>query len=65
MVGALLEHLDEALGEAGDRDLAHRTVDRLFTEGNGARFQLELWEKTGNLRDVVVESVRRTAAGAP
>ncbi|MFE5208961.1 glutamate--cysteine ligase [Streptomyces sp. NPDC056600] len=62
VVDALLEHLDEALGDTGDRDLAHRTVDRLFKEGNGARVQWEVWEKTGSLRDVVLESVRRTAA---
>lgn len=65
VVTALLEHIDDSLRANGDRDLAHRTVERLFAEGNGARVQYEVWEKTGSLRDVVLEAVRRTAAGTP
>ncbi|HLL36275.1 MAG TPA: glutamate--cysteine ligase [Streptomyces sp.] len=60
VVGALLEHVEDALKDSGDLDRARETCDRLFREGNGARVQRELLERTDSLREVVAECVRRT-----
>ncbi|MFI9344658.1 glutamate--cysteine ligase [Streptomyces sp. NPDC052773] len=60
VVGALLEHVEDALKDSGDLDRARETCARLFREGNGARVQRELLERTDSLREVVAECVRRT-----
>ncbi|GHB40580.1 putative glutamate--cysteine ligase 2 [Streptomyces viridiviolaceus] len=62
VVRALLEHVGEALAADGDLDRARESAARLLRCGNGARIQRELLERTGNLRDVVTECVRRTQA---
>ncbi|MEU6355516.1 glutamate--cysteine ligase [Streptomyces sp. NPDC047072] len=62
VVRALLEHTEEALADAGDLDDARASCDGLLEHGNGARVQRELLERTGSLRDVVTECVRRTQA---
>ncbi|GGY59275.1 putative glutamate--cysteine ligase 2 [Streptomyces geysiriensis] len=62
VVRALLEHVEEALESCGDLDLAREGTARLLRDGNGARVQRELLERTGSLRDVVTECVRRTQA---
>lgn len=56
----LLEHTGEALTASGDADRAERGVAELLRRGNGAREQRRLLERTGSLRDVVTECVRRT-----
>ncbi|KOV54024.1 carboxylate--amine ligase [Streptomyces sp. AS58] len=60
VVRALLEHTGDALADSGDLDLARASCEALLRHGNGARVQRELLERTGRLRDVVVECVRRT-----
>jgi carboxylate-amine ligase len=60
VVRALLEHAGEALEATGDYDRAHESVAELLRNGNGARVQREVLERTGSLRDVVTECVRRT-----
>ncbi|MET7913787.1 glutamate--cysteine ligase [Streptomyces avermitilis] len=60
VVRALLEHVGDALADAGDLDLAHEALAELLERGNGARVQRELLERTGSLRDTVTECVRQT-----
>lgn len=60
VVRALLEHVEDALVETGDLDRARESVAALLRDGTGADVQRELMERTGNLRDVVTECVRRT-----
>ncbi|MEV5342682.1 glutamate--cysteine ligase [Streptomyces sp. NPDC052676] len=60
VVGALLDHVADALKESGDLDRARETCARLLRDGNGARVQRDVLERTGSLREVVTECVRRT-----
>lgn len=62
VVRALLDHAEEALAATGDLDRVRDGVDELLRHGNGARVQRGLLERTGSLRDVVTECVRRTQA---
>jgi len=55
---AILEHTGDALDS--DHPRAEEAVAELLERGNGARVQRELMERTGSLRDVVTECVRRT-----
>ncbi|WP_030339421.1 glutamate--cysteine ligase [Streptomyces sp. NRRL S-1022] len=57
---SLLEYTGDALTESGDAERAERAVAELLRTGNGAREQRGLLERTGSLRDVVTECVRRT-----
>lgn len=57
---ALLDHVAGALADTGDLGRAREAMEVLLRHGNGARVQRELWERTGNLREVVTECVRRT-----
>lgn len=57
---ALLDHVAEALDDHGDLERAEEGCKLLLREGNGARVQRELLERTGSLRDVVTECVRHT-----
>ncbi|MFK4694269.1 UNVERIFIED_CONTAM: carboxylate-amine ligase [Streptomyces graminofaciens] len=61
VVRALLDHVGDALKGTGDADRAADAVAALHADGNGARFQRELLQRTGSLRDVVAACVRRTA----
>ncbi|POX48716.1 carboxylate--amine ligase [Streptomyces sp. Ru71] len=62
VVRALLEHVEEALAESGDLELARSSCAELLRCGNGARIQRRLMERSGSLRDVVAECVRHTQA---
>ncbi|GAA2297044.1 glutamate--cysteine ligase [Streptomyces kunmingensis] len=62
-VESLFEHVRPALEDAGDYDEARSLLSRVLREGNGARIQREILARTGSLRDVVTECVRRTARG--
>ncbi|CAA9367695.1 MAG: hypothetical protein AVDCRST_MAG32-180 [uncultured Nocardioides sp.] len=42
VLAALLDHVDDALGDAGDRDHVHRGIERLLAEGTGAQVQRRL-----------------------
>ncbi|MEU6672348.1 glutamate--cysteine ligase [Streptomyces sp. NPDC046727] len=57
---SLLEYAGDALTASGDADRAERAVAELLRSGNGAREQRGLLERTGSLRGVVTECVRRT-----
>ncbi|MFD7137076.1 glutamate--cysteine ligase [Streptomyces sp. NPDC059894] len=60
VVRALLEHVGEALEDTGDLERARAGCARLLRDGNGARVQREVWERTGSLREVVTMCVRHT-----
>ncbi|MEU9560302.1 glutamate--cysteine ligase 2 [Streptomyces fumanus] len=60
VVRALLDHVEEALADNGDLERVREGCAELLRDGNGARVQRELLERTGSLRDVVTECVRRT-----
>ncbi|MFD4946730.1 hypothetical protein ACFVYE_14050 [Streptomyces sp. NPDC058239] len=49
-----------ALEDNGDAAAAEEALDSLLRTGNGARVQRELLRRTGSLRDVVTECIRRT-----
>ncbi|MFF8731082.1 glutamate--cysteine ligase [Streptomyces sp. NPDC015171] len=57
---SVLEYTGDALTDSGDAVRASQAVEELLRTGNGARKQLALLERTGSLRDVVTECVRRT-----
>ncbi|MET9497931.1 glutamate--cysteine ligase [Streptomyces sp. NPDC006552] len=60
-VESLVTHVRAALEDAGDYDEVRSRLDRLLRDGNGARVQRETFARTGSLRDVVAECVKRTA----
>ncbi|MEU3253838.1 glutamate--cysteine ligase [Streptomyces sp. NPDC006997] len=60
VVRDLVDHAAGALADSGDLDRVHAGCAELLRRGNGARVQRELLERTGSLRDVVVECVRHT-----
>ena len=62
VVRALLDHVGDALADAGDLDMARGTVTGLLEHGNGARVQRRLVDRTGSLSAMVAECVRRTQA---
>ncbi|GGM07054.1 putative glutamate--cysteine ligase 2 [Streptomyces fumigatiscleroticus] len=62
VVRDLVEHVGEALADSGDLGRVEQHCAELLRDGNGARVQRELLERTGSLREVVTECVRRTQA---
>ncbi|MEW5356603.1 glutamate--cysteine ligase [Streptomyces sp. 16-176A] len=60
VLGALLDHVGDALADSGDLDQVREGVAALLRRGTGARVQRELLERTGSLREVVTECVRHT-----
>ncbi|MFJ8944948.1 glutamate--cysteine ligase [Streptomyces sp. NPDC102395] len=63
VVNALLDHVSDALADSGDLERAREGCAALLRDGNGARIQREVWERTGSLREVVTACVRHTQAG--
>ena len=57
----LINHVRDSLEEFGDMERVEVGIDRLAQIGNGATAQRRTYAKTGQLLDVVVEAVRRTA----
>jgi carboxylate-amine ligase len=57
---ALREAVSDALAEAGDSDLVDDGLRRLGSAGTGARRQRAAYERTGEIRGVVADLVRRT-----
>ncbi|MFM9588037.1 glutamate--cysteine ligase [Streptomyces scabiei] len=60
VIHALLDHVEDALTDHGDTELARASVAELMGRGNGARVQREVMERTGSLREVVSACVRHT-----
>jgi len=61
---ALAQAVGPALASAGDTDLVDDGLSRLATRGTGARRQRQAFERSGDLRGVVADLVRRTAEAA-
>ncbi|MFI0354050.1 glutamate--cysteine ligase [Actinomadura sp. 9N407] len=59
---ALLVHVAEALERYGDLETAERLLGRVLEEGTGARRQRSVYDRTGEMSEVVADAVRRTAA---
>ena len=57
----LIIHVHDSLEEFGDIERVEVGIDRLARVGTGATSQRRTYAKTGQLIDVVVEAVRRTA----
>jgi glutamate---cysteine ligase / carboxylate-amine ligase len=57
----LVIHVRDSLEEFGDLERVEIGIDRLTRVGSGATGQRRTFAKTGQLVDVVVEAVRRTA----
>jgi carboxylate-amine ligase len=62
VVRALLEQVEDALTDSGDLERARATCAELLGGGSGDQVQRAVMERTGSLRDVVTECVRRTQA---
>ncbi|MFJ8109352.1 glutamate--cysteine ligase [Streptomyces sp. NPDC096132] len=60
VVRALLEHVEDALADSGDLERAREACAALLRNGNGSQVQREVYERTGNLREVVTTCVRHT-----
>ena len=61
VLGALVDHIGDALDDLGDRDRVEAGVARLLADGSGATRQRRTFERTGQLVDVVAEAVRLSA----
>lgn len=65
VVGALREHVADALDEAGDTDLVEKGCERLLSEGTGAAVQRALAaEHDGDLAAMVAAVLSRTDAAS-
>jgi carboxylate-amine ligase len=61
-IWSLVERVAPALDAAGDRALVDEGLARLSATGTGASRQRAAYERTGDLKGVVSDLVRRTAA---
>lgn len=61
VIGALVDHVTQALSDAGDLTLVKESLDRLLSLGGGAGIQRATHARTGDLRAVVNEAITRTA----
>lgn len=61
VIEALLAHVHLALEASGDLATVEAGIERLRLEGNGAAQQRAMFERTGQLVDVVAHAVRVTA----
>ncbi|MCS0636751.1 glutamate--cysteine ligase [Streptomyces sp. LP05-1] len=62
VIRALFDHVRDALEDNGDVAFAQERLAALLRDGNGAAVQRKLLAQTGDLRAVVADCVRRTAA---
>lgn len=61
MLAELLEHVRPALADNGDEVLVEKRLEQVLAQGNGARRQRSVLERTGSMRDVVADLTRVTA----
>ena len=59
VVGALLDHVSDALRDSGDHDRVSRALERLLREGTGARQQRDLLEAARDDEDAAARAVVR------
>jgi glutamate---cysteine ligase / carboxylate-amine ligase len=53
LVDRLLDHLRLALQESGDWETVSSMVERILQQGNSAKKQREIYQRTGNFHEVV------------
>ena len=58
VLGALLDHVDDALVDAGDRDHVHNGLQRLLLAGTGSQVQRRLLEEAEGDEDGLANAVR-------
>ncbi|MFF1252651.1 glutamate--cysteine ligase [Pseudarthrobacter sp. NPDC058329] len=61
-VAALLEHVEPALSETGDRSLVEKTIRQILANGTGASRQRTVMNSARKLREVVLDAAKRTTA---
>ncbi|WP_083983259.1 carboxylate-amine ligase [Actinomadura hibisca] len=61
VVQVLMEHLAPELERSGDLETANRLLEGLLERGNGAMRQRAVYERTGDVREVVADAVRATS----
>ncbi|MFD0852322.1 carboxylate--amine ligase, partial [Actinomadura adrarensis] len=62
VVQALLDHVAPALKRNGDLETVQRFLGQVLKDGNGASRQRAIYERENDMREVVADAVRRTAA---
>jgi carboxylate-amine ligase len=62
VVGRLLDHVRDALEDAGDADVVACGIRRILASGTGADWQRAEYRRTGRIADVVTGAVALTAA---
>ena len=62
VVRALVAHVRESLEESGDYPQTHDLLEQLLHRGNGARWQRDVYARTGRLPEVLIHAARRTLA---
>ncbi|MCZ4120961.1 glutamate--cysteine ligase 2 [Streptomyces sp. H39-S7] len=62
VIGALVDHVTDALSDADDLTLVKESLNRLLSLGGGAGIQRATHARTGDLRAVVDDAIARTAA---
>lgn len=61
VVGLLLEHVSDALADAGDTDTVTGLLSAVLRRGNGAAFQRSAYRRSGALPEVVSSAAAATA----
>lgn len=60
VANALLDHVHDALSDAGDADFVAESLGAILKRGNGAAFQRSAYRETGDLRSVVTGAAEIT-----
>jgi glutamate---cysteine ligase / carboxylate-amine ligase len=61
VVRLLVDHVRDALADAGDEDTVAELLGAVLTRGNGAAFQRSAYARSGRLAEVVAGAVAATA----
>ncbi|MFY9932039.1 MAG: glutamate--cysteine ligase [Streptosporangiaceae bacterium] len=64
VVRLFVDHVQDALADAGDEDTVAELLGAVLTRGNGAAFQRSAYARSGRLEDVVAGAVTATADGS-
>ena len=62
MTGLLVEHVRDALADAGDTRLVTDLLDAVLYRGNGAAAQRSEYQRHGRLVDVITAAATTTTA---
>jgi len=58
VVSSLVDHVSDALDDAGDRHTVDGLVSTLLRRGTGATQQREVYKRTADLRAVIIDAAR-------